>query len=261
MNPSHRPHSEPRVDFVVAGTQKGGTRALKHALSSHPALCLSTSPEVHFFDDEPRFQTGSPDYAAYHSSFDMGPGHLLAGDVTPIYMYWRDAPGRIWRYNPAIKVIVSLRNPIERAFSHWNMERSRACDPVPFGEAIRQERTRCREALPLQHRVFSYVDRGFYTEQLRRIWSFFSPDQVLVLRNEELRLEPQRTLDRVFRFLGVESVPVGGPLEVHHTPYATEMSGEDWLFLAETFELEIRALERALGWDCRAWLVPPSRLR
>lgn len=253
-------HLSPRVDFVVAGTQKGGTRALRGALENHPALCLSRRLEVHFFDDEARFREDPPDYAAYHSDFETKPGHLLAGDVTPIYMYWRDAPQRIWRYNPAMRVIVSLRNPIERAFSHWNMERARAWDPAPFGEAIRQEGKRCRQALPLQHRVFSYVDRGFYTEQLRRLWSFFPPDQILVLRNEELRLEPQRTMDRVFRFLGVESVAVGGPLEVHHTPYETRMSREDWLFLFETFEFEIRALERVLGWDCRTWLTPPSRL-
>lgn len=174
-------------------------------------------------------------------------------------MYWRDAPCRIWRYNTAMKVIVVLRNPVERAFSHWNMERSRAWDLAPFGEAIRRERDRCREALPLQHRVYSYVDRGFYVEQLRRIWSYFLPGQVLVLRSEDLRLVPQRTMDRVFRFLGVESVPVGSSLKVHHTPYETEMSREDWLFLVETFEFEIRALERTLGWDCRAWLSPPSR--
>ena len=72
-----------------------------------------------------------------------------------------------------MRLIVILRNPIERAYSHWAMEHRRGNDPLPFNLALEQEDARCREALPLQHRVFSYVDRGFYSAQLRRLWRFF----------------------------------------------------------------------------------------
>ena len=90
-----------------------------------------------------------------------------------------------------MRLIVMLRNPIERAYSHWAMEHRRGNDPLPFASALEQEEARCRGALPLQHRVFSYVDRGFYSAQLRRLWRFFGRDQVLVLRQEELRLDPK----------------------------------------------------------------------
>ena len=72
-----------------------------------------------------------------------------------------------------MRLIVILRNPIERAYSHWAMEHRRGNDQLPFALALEQEEARCREALPFQHRVFSYVDRGFYSAQLRRLWRFF----------------------------------------------------------------------------------------
>ena len=90
-----------------------------------------------------------------------------------------------------MRLIVILRNPIERAYSHWAMEHQRGDDPLPFALALEQEEARCREALPFQHRVFSYVDRGFYSAQLRRLWRFFGREQVLVLTQEELRLSPR----------------------------------------------------------------------
>ena len=66
-------------------------------------------------------------------------------------MYWHNAPRRIWQYNPDIKLIVILRNPIERAYSHWNMERSRNAEKLSFFDAIQSERDRCQEALSYQH--------------------------------------------------------------------------------------------------------------
>ncbi|MGB7755383.1 MAG: hypothetical protein WBL23_04905, partial [Salinisphaera sp.] len=98
---------------------------------------------------------------------------IVFGEATPIYMYWHDAPRRMWEYNPNMKLIVVLRNPIDRAFSHWNMEKSRNAESLSFWDAIQNEEPRCKEALPYQHRTYSYVDRGFYLEQLRRLWRYF----------------------------------------------------------------------------------------
>jgi len=88
-------------------------------------------------------------------------------------MYWQNAPKRIWQYNPEMKIIIILRNPIERAFSHWNMERSRNAEHLSFWDAINTEKLRCQETLPLQNRVYSYIDRGFYIKQLENIWRYF----------------------------------------------------------------------------------------
>jgi len=123
-------------------------------LRTHPAICMANRKEVHFFDNERIFIQRDIDYSAYQTFFSPSPSQHLLGEATPIYMYWYDAPRRIWQYNPAMKIIVVLRNPIERAFSHWNMERDRNADSLPFFEAIQSESERCRVALPSQHRVF-----------------------------------------------------------------------------------------------------------
>src|SRR5437763_9077543 len=116
-------------------------------------------------------------------------------------MYWNNAPERIWSYNPAMKWIMILRNPVDRAYSAWNMERNRGADSLSFEQAIEQEAERCREALPLQHRIYSYIDRGFYSSQVRRIFNIFGREKCLVLLNEDLKQEHQGNLNRIFECL------------------------------------------------------------
>lgn len=243
-----------KVNFIICGTQKGGTSALDMYLRSHPEICMANKKEVHFFDNEAAFRADSPDYTSYHSFFTLELQHKVVGEATPIYMYWRDAPRRIWQYNSDMKIIVLLRNPIDRAYSHWNMERQRNAETASFWESIRNEEERCREALPYQHRVYSYIDRGFYLEQLRRLWAYFPKKQVLVLRNEELQNNPNETLQKVFAFLGVSLLPLMNTVNIQNFPRTSSMSKAERNYLRSVFEHEIRALERVLGWDCSNWL-------
>jgi hypothetical protein len=90
------------------------------------------------------------------------------------------------------------------------------------------------------------------------LWSFFPREQVLVLRHEDLRRQPNETIDRVFDFLGVERLPPLPPQDAHVRPYSARMSQREWEHLRDVFEFEIHALERTLGWDCAEWLRPPS---
>ncbi len=244
-----------KVDFIICGTQKGGTTALDFYLRKHPEICMANRKEVHFFDIEENFQSGPVDYSRYHAFFDPKPSHKLVGETTPIYMYWHDAPRRIWQYNPGIKLIAILRNPVERAYSHWNMQRTRNKDSLSFWEAIQNESLRCREALPYQHRVFSYVDRGFYTEQLRRLWAYFTKQQVLILRNENLQVKPLETLQEVCDFLGIGRLHEIDARQVHSRPYLFSISDREKDYLRFMFEYEIRGIERLLGWDCSNWLL------
>jgi hypothetical protein len=244
-----------KVDFIICGTQKGGTSALDVYLRGHPEICMAEKKEVHFFDNEDAFRDGTPDYAQYHSVFKLGLPSQILGEATPIYMYWRDAPRRIWEYNPNVKLIVLLRNPIERAYSHWNMKRELGAEALSFWEAIQREPERCREALPYQHRVYSYVDRGFYLEQLRRLWSFFPKEQVLVLKSDELKCQLVQTLQRVCEFLNIDPLNEVEPVNAHSRPYKSPMKPKDRQYLRSVFELEIRGLERVLGWDCSSWLA------
>lgn len=245
--------SERKVDFIICGTQKGGTTALDVYLRENPSICMAEKKEVHFFDNEENFAKKA-DYSSYHSLFNPTSSHKLLGEATPIYMYWYSAPRRIWEYNQDIKLIVLLRNPIERAYSHWNMERSRGYESLPFWEAIQNERQRCMEALPLQHRVYSYIDRGFYVEQLRRLWAFFPKNQTLVLKSERLKYQPQEALHEVYSFLGVDGGDAVSFKDVHSRKYDLPMTNKERSHLRYIYEFEIRELERELGWDCSDWL-------
>ena len=244
-----------KVAFVIAGTQKGGTTALASYLYEHPEIGMPTVKEVHFFDTEEHFASSEVDYSRYHAYFKPAVKRRLLGDATPIYMYWEPAPERIRRYNPAMKLVMLLRNPVTRAYSHWNMERERQRDKLPFEQAIRSEAERCREALPLQHRLYSYIDRGMYSAQMQRIWRHFPAAQTLVLKSEELQRTPDAALARITDFLGVARFPPVQPRTVHARPYQAPMSAEARDYLREVFAPEVRKLEQMFGWDCSDWLA------
>ena len=183
-------------------------------------------------------------------------GQRVLGDRTPIYMYWNPAPQRIARYNPAMKWIMLLRNPVTRAYSHWNMEVKQGRETLPFEVAVRTEAERCRPLLPLQHRRWSYVDRGRYSVQLSRIAQSFPAAQMLVLKSEALHADPVDVLARVSAFLGIGPFPTTARREVFALPYDLPMSASAGNYIRETLAPDIRELERMLGWDCSDWLRP-----
>lgn len=241
------------VNFVIGGTQKGGTSALDFFLGQHPQICRpSTKKELHFFDNEKEFRA-RPDYKKYHAQFDPKPQHRIIGEASPIYMYWNTASSRIWSYNPKMKWILVLRDPVERAFSAWNMETKRAAENLSFREAVEREAERCREALPLQHRVFSYIDRGFYAHQVRRLFNIFGQANCLVLLNEDLRSNHTKTLLCVFDFLGVDRSVIPPPANVFEHEYADKIDGALRPCLIDIFYFDIKELERILKRDLSTW--------
>jgi hypothetical protein len=241
------------LDFIIAGTQKGGTTALFAYLQSHPEICMAKVKETHFFDRDANFKKRRVTYADLHKHFTPRRGQLL-GEATPITMYWEAAPRRVWEYNPRMKVICILRDPIDRAFSQWTMYCQLGMEKLSFADALDREAERCRAALPLQHRVYSYTDRGFYCEQIRRLWRFFPREQTFFLKTEDLRTRHEETLNHLFDFLGVRRQPVE-PQVVDTSPSSSTMDVADRARLAELYEHEVRQLERLLDWDCRDWLA------
>jgi hypothetical protein len=191
-----------RIAFLVGGVQKGGTTALFDYLSEHPGLCMPACKEVHFFDDE-SVDWADPDYAAYHAQFEPCAEGTIRGEATPIYIYWPDSLERIAAYNPAMKLILVFRDPVERAWSHWRMETARGAETEPFSWCIREGRARVA-ANPHPagaHRVHSYVERGFYGAQLAHALGLFPRDQLLCLRSEDLLDRPDLILRQVCDFL------------------------------------------------------------
>jgi hypothetical protein len=223
----------PVVTFLIAGAQKGGTTALYDYLREAPDIALSRTKEPHFFDDEAQ-DWARPDYAAYHAQFD-DPAGRPCGEATPIYLYWPNSLERIAAYNPAMRLVIALRDPIERAWSHWRMEYSRGPETLPFAAAIRGGRMRLFDAEPWGvHREFSYVERGYYGEQLERLFGLFPREQVLVVRSEDLRADPGPVLATLRAFLGLPPAEAPAPRESHvavEMDYGSELTPEDAAFL------------------------------
>lgn len=242
-----------RLDFIVPGAQKSGTTALHYFLSKHPQIALPDRQEMHFFDDEGIFSKQPIDYELLHRHF--GPvGHgQKAGEITPSYSYWAPSIERIREYNPPIKLILLLRNPIDRAFAHWNMQRFKDREPLDFLDAIKEEPRRIAQPLTIESRRFSYLDRGFYSGQLERLFNFFPREQVKLVRFEDFRDQKQEALDAIFDFLDVKRIPAGRDKDRNVVPYERAMTPEERNYLLEVFSAEIGKLEQMLGWDLAEW--------
>ncbi len=201
----------PRVSFLIGGMQKAGTSALARFLGSHPQVLLPTNKEAHVFD--------APDFdeawkavdvdRRYAAHFDVVAGAELMGDATPIYSLHERFVARIARYNSAMRWILLLRDPVERAVSHYHMERNRGTERRPLWLALLAENRRLRghyddfsSDSPL--RVHSYLLRGDYARQLDVLYRYFPPGQVLLLRSEAMRDDPGHVLAQVYRHLGLQ---------------------------------------------------------
>jgi hypothetical protein len=240
---------QPLVSFLIAGVQKGGTTALYDYLAEQGGVALSRIKETHFFDDESQ-DWARPDYAAYHAQFEPAEG-LPCGEATPIYSYWPNCLERARAYNPALRLVLLLREPVQRAWSHWRMEYARGAEREPFAWCIREGRRRLLDTEPWgHHREFSYVERGFYGEQLERLYGLFPKAQVLVLRAEDLRADPGPTLDRVRAFIGAAPAAAPAPREIHvgrKMDYPSELTAADIGYLRELYARDGRRLAELTG--------------
>lgn len=197
----------PLPDFLVLGAQKAGTTALYAYLRWHPGITGPSWKEVSFFDRH--WWRGE---AWYRGQFPLRPGKRLVGEASPSYLFHPLAPERARSLVPDAKLIVLLRNPVDRAYSHYQHEVALGREPLSFEDALAAEEERTRgevERLVSDPRAFSrawwghtYVARGRYAEQLERWLEAFPREQLLVVATEELGERPAETYARVLRFLG-----------------------------------------------------------
>lgn len=246
-----------RLDFLIIGAQKCGTTALAHFLQQHPQIFLPESKELHFFDFDKYWKkiNGSDNYARYHRHFNLASQEQRWGEATPNYLFWQPALSRIHAYNSKIKLICLLRNPIERAYSQWVMECQREKEKLSFSDLIRQE-IQTIKITHIQDRVRSYVSRGLYAQQLKRLFHLFSYQQTFIIKSDDLRQQHQSTMSSIFDFLEVSN-QIDIPAEIIFSNSYPQMRDEDIRFLQNIYADDIRELEHMLNWDCSTWLQNP----
>ena len=211
-----RAHTLPA--FFIIGAQKAGTTSLASYLAAHPCVVSPKWKEVHFFD---------LNYAKgiewYRSHFPIGGRRrlgshlrrrrLLAFDATPYYIFHPQTASRVSRAIPNARMIVLLRDPVDRAYSHYHHEVRLGNENLSFGDALKEETTRLAgeaqrfesepfyESFSYQH--FSYLARGVYSDQLNRWLEYFQPHQFLILSSEMFFENPANEYRRVLKFLGL----------------------------------------------------------
>lgn len=245
------------VDFIIGGAQKGGTTALFEYLSRHPRLSVPAGKEVHFFDDE-SVDWASPDYAAYHHSFKSSG---IRFEATPSYLYWPPSLQRIKAYRCDMRLIFLFRDPIDRAFSHWCMGYANDRLTQTFQDLIRAPLRDLEHGFD-RHlpRGGALIERGFYGEQVARLLSLFPRENVLFLRSEDLRRNPQATLNRVTDFIGIEALSVQ-PMRVHERrqiDYPSSLEPDDISYLREIYRADIARFAGLTGIDTSDWLTARS---
>lgn len=238
--------------------QKAGTTALRSFLRQHSDIYMPAS-EGHFFDHNNFMfdsdgnyiiNTKTP-YHQYHLLFKNKKQAIL-GECTPVYIYLPWCMQRIQKYNPNIKLIVLLRNPVERAYSHYQMEKSRGNETLStFRTALSQEQYRININL-LYRRYFSYVSRGFYAKQLKVIHSLFFINNILCIKSEDLYNNHDLILASIFKFIGVKYVNI--PQTLENKQDYSPINKEDKKYLIDIFRNDIHELEKLLKWDCSDWL-------
>jgi hypothetical protein len=261
-------------DFVIIGAAKAGTTSLYGWLSEHPFVAPATTKEVHYFDYN---YFRGVDWYREHFPLERERGRFaqqhgrpfLTGEASPSYIshYW--APERLAQRLPDVKLLVTLRNPVDRAYSQFQMSRREQEEPLEsFDQALtaeegrlRPERAHMRADRSYQswpYGCWSYQDRSLYAEQLERWFKLFPREQFHFLTLEELSTQPGETLDAVHEFLGLPAHRPENLPRLHAAPQYDSLPPETRARLQEYFRPHNQRLYdlvgRDFGWDPTASL-------
>ena len=253
-------------DCIIIGAQKAGTTSLYDNLGMHPNVWLPDCREINYFNAN--YGRGLGWYKArfpskyvkfYEKQVASKP--FITLESTPIYFIDINAPKRIKITLPDIKLIFLLRNPIDRAFSHWKMNKRRGFESLDFEQALVEEDARIEKDIQSMHSnpnfllnntcqlsLYSYCYRGLYFRRIQSWLETFSPSQILTIISEELWQKDGKEFNRTLDFLGL---PAEDTITFKKTYGSSrnnlKISNEIRLHLEKTFEEDINLLEQYLG--------------
>ena len=206
---THRHRALP--EFLIAGAMKAGTTSLFGYLEQHPQCSPAMKKEVNYFCRN--FSRGMKWYRMHFPRITARTQRQRCFEATPGYIFDPRVPLRVVSELPSVKVVFLLRDPVDRAYSHYQHNVRRGRETLSFADAIRAEPQRLQGEIERMreddsyqshsHYHFSYLARGNYAEQLAMWWQHFAPDRLLVLQAETLFREPQQVLDETHQFLGL----------------------------------------------------------
>lgn len=205
-------------DFIIIGAQRCGTTSLYKYLCQHPEIHPSYPKEIHYFSNYYRkginwYRSHFPLKRSIPKINRDGTGKYITGEATPYYLFHPLAPLRASITIPHAKIIVLLRDPIERAYSHFYHEVNMGVETLNFENAIREEESRLNNEFAklvkdenyrsFNYQHFSYLNRGKYADQIQRWMQHFPSDSILILKSNDLNSDPIQSFHKVTEFLGL----------------------------------------------------------
>jgi hypothetical protein len=213
-----------RPNFLIIGTMRGGTTSLYRSLTQHSQVMGAVlDKEVHYFDLNATrgidwYTARFPLRVTVRARAQLSHGPVLVGEATPYYMFHPGVAAHAASVLPGLRAIAILRDPVDRAWSHYRLEVDLGNERMPFMDALDAESERLSNeaarlvadpaAVSFPHQHYSYVARGHYPEQVRRWQTALGEDHVLVLTSEELFARPGQAFERVLDFLGLPPGPL-----------------------------------------------------
>jgi hypothetical protein len=220
-------------DYLIIGVQKAATTSLYFYLRQHPDIASVRKKEIHFFDEN--YFRGIRWYRSFFPLItskiqrQLRGRKLIAGEASPYYIAHPLAAQRIAKDIPSAKLIVLLRNPVNRAYSEYQMRVRQGIETLSFEDAIAKENERTAGEVEklianpsyssLPHRHYSYIARSIYADQLTHWFKYFPRDQFLIIQSEALLKSSETVMSEIFSFLEVPVVKVKSDELYHHIPY------------------------------------------
>lgn len=190
-------------NFLCVGAQKAGTTSLFDLMKGHPDIFLPAAKEIHFFHNTPFYRKGLDRYASY---FEDATGHRMIGEFTPEYLHFSEAPARIREsLGPDVKIIILLRDPVQRAYSQFNFFKSLMLEEESdFLVAVDKENvtTDIRPYVKGNYPPY-YISKGLYAAQVQRYLDLFGNNVKVVLFEEFFSGDVKKNVCSIFQFLGV----------------------------------------------------------
>lgn len=203
-------------DFLIIGVQKCGTSSLYVNTVQHPYIVPAHRKEIHFFSEDPNFLRGIGWYRDHFPSIfyrcyakKVLGRNIITGESTPRYLFTPFAAERIYTIMPKVKLIVILRNPVDRAYSHYHHTVRKGVETLPFEKAIKKAEDEVERlyasGFALPRLRYDYLSRGIYVDQLKVWMDIFPKEQFLILKSEDYFASTSAILKRVFEFLNLSS--------------------------------------------------------
>ena len=191
-------------EFICVGAQRCGTTTLWEKLNQHESLFLPKNKEIHFFDNREGHWDLGLDW--YQNHFENAPKDAVCGEATPSYLYVPEACDRIHKVVPDVRILIILRNPVDRAWSQYWYNVRHGREPLNFKKAITEESNRLQMTSETLSRIrTAYIDRGRYINQILRYEKTFSREQMHVIFLSDLLEKPQEVMQGVWRHIGVDN--------------------------------------------------------